>query len=91
MKRQVEVFTAGCPVCSPVVALVEEIACDSCQITVYNLAENFDDQSIKDKLISYGVHSIPAVAVNGQLLSSCSNNEVSRQALIDAGIGQSVN
>ena len=39
MKRQIEVFTAGCPVCEPVVKMVKEMACDSCEVTVYNLAE----------------------------------------------------
>src|SRR5262249_33286680 len=33
-KRQVEVFTAGCPVCEPVVELVERIACPSCDVTI---------------------------------------------------------
>jgi len=88
MKRQIEIFTAGCPLCSPVVEMVKEIACDSCEITTYNLNEEFDNPEVKDKLVSYGVKSIPAVAVNGELLSCCTNNEISRQELIGAGVGQ---
>lgn len=91
MKRQIEIFTAGCPVCSPVVAMVKEEACDSCEITIHNLNEDFDNQEVKGKLASYGVNRIPAVAVDGKLLACCTNNEVSRQELIDAGVGQPLN
>lgn len=88
MKRQIEIFTAGCPVCSPVVTMVKEIACDSCEITIHNLNEDFDNLQVKDKLVSYGVKRIPAVAVDGRLLGCCTNNEVSREELISAGVGQ---
>jgi len=91
MKRQIEIFTAGCPVCSPVVAMVKEVACSSCEIIIYNLNEEFDNQEVKDKLTGYGVHRIPAVAVNGQLLGCCTNNEVSREELISTGVGQPLN
>ncbi len=91
MKRQIEIFTAGCPVCSPVVEMVKEVACDSCEITTYNLNADFDNQEVKDKLVSYGVKRIPAVAVNGQLLSCCTNIEISRQELVNAGVGQPIN
>ena len=36
-KRQVEVFTAGCPVCEPAVQLVKELACPDCEVTVHEL------------------------------------------------------
>jgi len=91
MKRQIEIFTAGCPVCSPVVAMVRDVAGDSCEITIHNLNEEFDNREVKDKLVNYGVNRIPAVAINGKLLGCCTNNEVSRQELIDAGIGQPLN
>ena len=38
-KRQVEVFTAGCPLCEPVVQLVKQVACDNCEVTVHNMSE----------------------------------------------------
>lgn len=36
-KRQIEIFTAGCPVCEPAVALVKEMTCPDCEVTVHNL------------------------------------------------------
>ncbi len=90
MKRRVEIFTAGCPVCTPVVEMVKEVAGESCEIITYNLIDDFDNQDVMDKLANYGVKRIPAIAVNGQLLSCCIDNEISRQELIDAGVGQSI-
>jgi hypothetical protein len=39
MKRIIEVFTAGCPLCNPVVELVKSTACSSCDIITHNLTE----------------------------------------------------
>ncbi|MGH2659574.1 MAG: thioredoxin family protein, partial [Actinomycetota bacterium] len=39
-KRQVEVFTAGCPVCEPAVQLVQELACPDCEVTVHDLRQS---------------------------------------------------
>ncbi len=91
MTRKIEIFTAGCPVCEPVVAMVKEEACESCDITIHNLVEEFDNLEVKEKLKAYGVNRIPAVAVDGVLLDCCTNNEVSRDELIKAGVGLPLN
>lgn len=90
MKRQIEVFTAGCPVCEPVVKTVKEMACDSCEVTVYNLVEQCDDKVCVDKMIKYNITSLPAVAVNGKLLACCENRGVSKEELAAAGIGKTI-
>lgn len=88
MKRQVEVFTAGCPVCEPVVKTVKEMACDSCEVTVYNLVDQCDDKVCIDKMKKYNITSLPAVAVDGVLLACCQNRGVSKEELAAAGIGK---
>ncbi|HAJ81378.1 MAG TPA: glutaredoxin, partial [Zunongwangia profunda] len=55
MKRQIEIFTANCPVCDPVVKMVKELSCDSCEITTYNLVEQCEDKTCIDKVQEYGV------------------------------------
>lgn len=90
MKRQIEVFTAGCPVCEPVVKMVNEMACDSCEVTVYNLVEQCDDKVCVDKMKKYNITSLPAVAVNGKLLACCQNKGVSKEELAAAGIGEPI-
>ena len=89
-KRKIEVFTAGCSVCSPVVDMVKSMACSDCEVTVYNLAEPCESKECIDKAKSYGIKALPAVAVNGKLLSCCQNKGVSEAELRSAGIGQRV-
>lgn len=88
MKRTVEIFTAGCPLCDPVVQMVRDLACDQCEIAIYDLVKQCDDQTCLDKVDTYGIRKIPAVAVDGVLLSCCQNQGISREQLIKAGIGQ---
>lgn len=88
-KRQVEVFTAGCPLCDPVVQLVRELACDSCEVQVYDLREGCETNECRDKATQYGIHRVPAVVVDGKLAECCRNQQpISRDALVAAGIGQ---
>jgi glutaredoxin len=83
-KRQVEVFTAGCPVCEPTIQLVNELACPDCEVTVHEL----HTPAGATKAAEYGVTTVPAVAVNGQLASCCTSTGPNREALTAAGIGQ---
>lgn len=89
-KRKVEVFTAGCPVCEPVVEMVKSLACDSCEVTVYNLSESCDTKACLTKVQEYRITSLPAVVVNGELLSCCSGSGVSREQILSAEIGHIV-
>jgi hypothetical protein len=88
-KRKVEVFTSGCPVCAPVVELVNKVACPSCEVIIYDLNKGSDTNIGRERAREYGVTRIPAIAVNGKLLECCKLGTVSEQALLDAGVGQS--
>lgn len=88
MKRQIEVFTANCPVCDPVVTMVKEMACDQCEVTVYDLVKQCEDKTCLSKLEKYQIKKVPAIAVNGTLLNCCHDEGISREELIQAGIGQ---
>jgi hypothetical protein len=83
MKKQVEIFTAGCPVCEPVVELVKDTASSNCEITIYNLSE-ISNHSVYKK---YNIKRLPAIAVNGKLLECCKKIEITKEDLISAGIG----
>ena len=82
-KRQVVVFTAGCPVCDETVQLVNKIACSSCEVEVLKTQE----ASVAEKAKSYGIKSLPAVVVDGKLAECCAGRGVDEQALRKAGIG----
>ena len=87
MKRQIEIFTAGCPVCEPVVQLVKETAGKDCEITLHNLSEQCESKICISKMKEYGVKRVPAIAVNGKLLDCCTNIAIAKDALTNAGIG----
>ena len=50
-QRKVEVFSAGCPACEPVVELVKSIACPSCDVQVLDMKE----PGVAEKANAYGV------------------------------------
>ena len=87
-KRKVEVFTSGCPICEPVVELVNKEACPSCEVIIYDLNKGSDANIGREKAEEYGVTRVPSVVVDARLLECCKIGTVSEQALRDAGVGQ---
>lgn len=87
MKKQIEIFTAGCPVCEPVVALVKETACENCEITIHNLSEKCESKICVSKMEEYQIKRLPAIVVNGRLIGCCKNIEITKDDLVNAGIG----
>ncbi len=85
MKRMVEVFTAGCPFCEPVVEMVEGLAGEECEVTIHNLSK--DNPDAMQKIKSYTINRLPAVAVEGQLIDCCNLRGISKDDLIRAGVG----
>lgn len=87
MKKQIEIFTAGCPVCEPVVQLVKDTAGKNCEITIHNLSEQCESKVCVSKMEKYGVKKLPAIAVDGRLLDCCKNVAITKDDLVFAGIG----
>lgn len=88
-KRKVEVFIAGCPLCDETVKLVKDLACDRCDVSVYDLREGCATNECRNKVARYGIHRVPSVVVDGKLVDCCQNQQpVTREALIVAGVGQ---
>ncbi len=83
MKRTVEIFVAGCPICRDTVELVRSLACESCEVEVLDVSS---DPSAQAKAARYGLRRVPAVAVNGEL-AECCRQGVSEDALRAVGIG----
>ena len=82
-RRQVEVFTAGCPLCDPAVQLVQELAGSDDEVRVHDLREEGAEQAR-----AYGVRIVPAVVVDGQLAACCHTGGPDRATLQAAGIGR---
>lgn len=89
-KRKVEVFTAGCPVCDPAVKMVRELACPSCDIHVHDLNKGCETDECRVEAEKYGLKTVPAVMVNGKVISCCDNEGLQEDELRAAGIGASI-
>ncbi len=83
-KRQIEVFSAGCPVCEETIALVNRIVCSSCEVTVLNT----NNSEVAARARRLGIRSIPAVVINGKLADCCAGRGPDEKTLRAAGIGQ---
>jgi glutaredoxin len=82
-KRKIEIFSAGCAPCDETVALVRKIACSSCEVEVLDM----HDSKVAAKAKSYGVRTVPAVAVDGRLAECCAGSGPDEASLRAAGIG----
>ncbi len=84
MRRQVEVFTVGCPLCEDAVALVKGLACPSCEVVVHDLRA---DGEAVSRARRFGVNAVPAVVVDGRLAECCTRGTVSEAVLREVGVG----
>ena len=83
-KRQIEIFSAGCPVCQDTIDLVNRLACASCEISILDM----NDKQVANRAAQLGIKSVPAVAVNGTLADCCAGRGVDENTLRSADIGQ---
>jgi glutaredoxin 3 len=83
-KRKIEVFTAGCPLCDETVAMVNRVACSSCDVEVLSMS----DPGVAAKARTYGVVRVPAVVINGRLADCCAGGAPNEETLRAAGLGQ---
>ncbi len=83
-KRQIEIFSAGCPVCQETIELVNDIACPSCEISVLDM----QDKAVAERARSLGIKSVPAVAIDGQLADCCEGRGVDKDTLRRSGVVQ---
>lgn len=82
-KRKIEIFSAGCPVCTESIGQIEALACSSCEIEILDLRE----QEVSERATSLGIRSIPAVLIDGVLAECCSGRGVDMGVLRAAGLG----
>lgn len=86
IRRKVEIFSAGCPLCEETIDLVNQIACPSCQVTVLNMR----DKKVFSLARALNVKSVPAVAVDGKLAECCAGRGADEKGLKAAGVGQPI-
>lgn len=86
-KRKVEVFTASCSVCEETVKMVKDMACESCDVTIYNLNKVCDSGECLEKVTKYEIKRLPAVVVDGKIADCCVSSGPTVKGLKAAGVG----
>lgn len=82
-KRKIEVFSAGCSVCEDTVALINRIACPSCEVEILDMR----NAGVSKRARALGIHSVPAILVDGTLADCCAGRGPNEASLKAAGIG----
>lgn len=82
-QRNVEVFSAGCPACEPVLELVKSMACPSCNVQVLDMKR----PEVASRAKEYGIKTVPAVVIDGELAACCQGAGPDADTLRAAGLG----
>ena len=82
-KRKIELFSAGCPACEETVALINRVACPSCEIEVLDMHR----KEVAARARQYGIRSVPAVVIDSRLADCCAGRGIQEAALRSAGLG----
>ncbi len=83
-KRQIEIFSAGCPICQNAIDTVKRLACPSCEITILDM----NDAAVAKRAANLGIKSVPAVVIDGELADCCTGGGINEASLQAAGVGQ---
>jgi len=67
--------------------LVKDLGRENCEITIHNVKDQCESKICLTKMTEYSVKRLPAIAVDGKLLSCCTNIEITKENLLNAGIG----
>ncbi len=86
-KRRIEIFTAGCFLCQEAVKMVRGLACQDCEVVVYDLIKQCKGKECLDKVRDYGVSRVPTIVVDGKIAGCCAGTRPSLETLKAAGVG----
>ncbi len=67
--------------------MVRIIAQDEFEIVEYNLIQLFANKDCLERVEKYGVKRLPSIALNGKLLSCCGYTDITKETLMNGGIG----
>ena len=81
--RKIEVFSAGCTVCEDTVALINKIACPSCEVEILDMHK----PEVSEKAKRYRIRSVPAIVIDGKLADCCAGRGPDERELRAAGVG----
>ncbi len=82
-RGEIEIFSAGCAVCNRAVSLVLSLAHPSYETVVHDM----HDPAVVRRAQELGIHSVPALVIDGRLADCCVGRGLDPEVLRAAGIG----
>ncbi len=80
MSHKIEVFSAGCKVCSDTIDTVKKLAGSEHEVVVHDM----QSEETAERAAQYGVRSVPAVLIDGKLAGCCASQGVDESVLREA-------
>lgn len=84
-KRRVEIFSAGCTTCQRTIEQLREQIDPRHEIVIHDLQK---DAGAVEKADAFGIRTVPAVVVDGNLLACCKNKGPTLRELHAAGLAK---
>ena len=82
-RRKIEIFSAGCPCCTEAVDLVKFLAGTEHDVEIRDM----HDDAAGAAASGYGIRSVPAVVIDGQLTDCCAGRGLDEATLTEAIFG----
>jgi len=76
-EQTVELFSAGCPLCTNISELIERLICNSCDLVVLDT----HNPEVAKRAAMLGIHSLPALVIDGQPADCCRGNGINEENL----------
>ena len=80
MPHKIEIFSAGCKVCSDTIDTVKKLAGSEHEVVVHDMQL----KETADRAAEHGVRSVPAVLIDGKLAGCCVNTGIDENILGEA-------
>jgi len=79
-KKTIEIYSAECPVCKGTIDEIIKAMCPTCDVAVFDT----HDPEIAERVKKIGIHSVPAVVVDGKVISGSSGAGMDIEAVKEA-------
>jgi glutaredoxin 3 len=84
-KRKIEIFSAGCQLCTDAIKKIKDNSCSSYDVEVLDMMR----PEVADRAKKLGVKTVPSVTINGKLAECCTGSGPNISTLKKAGLGKS--
>lgn len=80
MSHKIEVFSAGCNICSDTIGTVKKLAGSEHEVVVHDM----QSEESAERAAQHGVRSVPAVLIDGKLAGCCAHQGIDESVLREA-------